>query len=303
MRSHDQQGSPNLKAAMEELIKGQQQATHLLSLLKNILSSENRSDSAVLLVEVLASFSKALSFLELEKTTEPPLRHENSPCSDEKRTHHQISCMNKKIPAPRRTGYRRRTHPYTCRTVFSTKIEDGFTWRKYGQKDIYGAKYPRSYYRCIHKHDQGCQVTRQVQKTEENSSIFAITYVGEHTCMDIIATKLPNERTNCADHTSLESNTVNDDQEEADHPPSSAARPSLKQESDEEVISNHSTGASSADDVLPVLQDLTAAASDLHDLRSGGFRTSISILDIEFASETLKFEDFLELNLQDGYIC
>ncbi|KAL5854154.1 hypothetical protein ACOSQ4_003956 [Xanthoceras sorbifolium] len=30
-------------------------------------------------------------------------------------------------------------------------LDDGYSWRKYRQKDILGAKYPRSYYRCTYR--------------------------------------------------------------------------------------------------------------------------------------------------------
>eukprot|EP00262_Sarcandra_glabra_P012447 TRINITY_DN320_c0_g1_i2.p1 TRINITY_DN320_c0_g1~~TRINITY_DN320_c0_g1_i2.p1 ORF type:complete len:265 (+),score=20.78 TRINITY_DN320_c0_g1_i2:25-819(+) len=61
-------------------------------------------------------------------------------------------------------------------------LEDGFSWRKYGQKDILGAKFPRGYYRCTHRNVRGCLATKQVQKSDENPSIFEVTYRGKHTC-------------------------------------------------------------------------------------------------------------------------
>lgn len=60
--------------------------------------------------------------------------------------------------------------------------EDGHTWRKYGQKDILGAQHPRSYYRCTHKHDLGCQATKKVQRPDDNPSVFEVTYSGVHSC-------------------------------------------------------------------------------------------------------------------------
>ncbi|MED6177509.1 WRKY Transcription Factor [Stylosanthes scabra] len=60
--------------------------------------------------------------------------------------------------------------------------EDGYNWRKYGQKDILGAKYPRSYYRCTFRNTQGCWATKQVQRSDEDPTIFDITYKGRHTC-------------------------------------------------------------------------------------------------------------------------
>ncbi|KAF3779681.1 putative WRKY transcription factor 30 [Nymphaea thermarum] len=61
-------------------------------------------------------------------------------------------------------------------------LDDGYSWRKYGQKDILGAKYPRGYYRCTHRHAQGCQATKQVQRSDHNPAVFDITYCGKHTC-------------------------------------------------------------------------------------------------------------------------
>ncbi|KAK4379205.1 hypothetical protein RND71_001067 [Anisodus tanguticus] len=60
--------------------------------------------------------------------------------------------------------------------------EDGYSWRKYGQKDILGAIHPRAYYRCTHRNTQGCLATKQVQRSDGNSSIFEVTYKGRHSC-------------------------------------------------------------------------------------------------------------------------
>ncbi|KAB8099891.1 hypothetical protein EE612_030200 [Oryza sativa] len=60
--------------------------------------------------------------------------------------------------------------------------EDGFLWRKYGQKEIKNSKHPRLYYRCSYKDDHGCTATKQVQQSEEDPSLYVITYFGDHTC-------------------------------------------------------------------------------------------------------------------------
>uniref|UniRef100_A0A2P2KF72 WRKY transcription factor n=2 Tax=Rhizophora mucronata TaxID=61149 RepID=A0A2P2KF72_RHIMU len=58
----------------------------------------------------------------------------------------------------------------------------GYNWRKYGQKDILGAKYPRSYYRCTHRNTQNCWATKQVQRSDEDPTVYEVTYRGAHTC-------------------------------------------------------------------------------------------------------------------------
>lgn len=59
--------------------------------------------------------------------------------------------------------------------------QDGYSWRKYGQKPIVNAKHPREYYRCGHR-DQGCKATKQVQIVSDNPTQYKIIYLGKHTC-------------------------------------------------------------------------------------------------------------------------
>ncbi|KAG6509818.1 probable WRKY transcription factor 70 [Zingiber officinale] len=227
------------EAAMEELNRGQKQAERLLLLLKGVLSSPESRPAAELLVDVGAAFAKALTFMELKKdeseSDKAPINSEGmSSCS-----HEQIK---RKFQTSRRRSCRRRAHPYSCTTIFSTKIEDGHGWRKYGQKGIYGSKHPRSYYRCVHKHDRGCPVTRQVQRTEEDDSIFAITYVGQHTCME-------DDHTTAA--TDLQALTLeskmnkNDDASDDDDKELAAPPSAMKRDCEEEMISIESTTAGS----------------------------------------------------------
>ncbi|WVZ82431.1 hypothetical protein U9M48_029695 [Paspalum notatum var. saurae] len=60
--------------------------------------------------------------------------------------------------------------------------DDGLSWRKYGQKDILGAKFPRGYYRCTYRNAQGCPATKQVQRSDADLCVFDVTYQGDHTC-------------------------------------------------------------------------------------------------------------------------
>ncbi|XP_074582246.1 putative WRKY transcription factor 67 [Curcuma longa] len=237
------------QAAMEELNKGQKQAERLLLLLKGVLSSPESRPAAELLVDVGAAFTKALFFLELKKeeseSDKPPIHSEGMSSS-----HEQIK---RKFQTSRRSSCRRRAHPYSCTTIFSPKIEDGYGWRKYGQKGIYRSKHPRSYYRCIYKHDRGCPVTRQVQRTEEDDSIFAITYVGLHTCIQ-------DDHTAATKHSlALESNMNNNDNASDDDRKELAAPPSAptKRDCEEEVIRNESTaGSCSSSEINSVFSGL-----------------------------------------------
>lgn len=62
-------------------------------------------------------------------------------------------------------------------------LDDGYSWSKYGQKDILGAKHPRGYYRCTYHQSEGCLATKQVQRTDNDPNIFNIAYRGSHTCI------------------------------------------------------------------------------------------------------------------------
>ncbi|KAL0560275.1 hypothetical protein IC582_000675 [Cucumis melo] len=74
---------------------------------------------------------------------------------------------------------------------------DGFSWRKYGQKDILGSQFPRGYFRCSHRFTQGCLATKQVQKSDNDPTIYDVTYRGRHTCNKALhSTNTPQEHQN-----------------------------------------------------------------------------------------------------------
>ncbi|PQP92828.1 WRKY transcription factor 1 [Prunus yedoensis var. nudiflora] len=64
----------------------------------------------------------------------------------------------------------------TPSTARERGLEDGYHWRKYGQKLVKGNAYVRSYYRCTHSK---CPVKRQVERTH-NGQITDTVYFGEH---------------------------------------------------------------------------------------------------------------------------
>lgn len=54
--------------------------------------------------------------------------------------------------------------------------EDGYNWRKYGQKQVKGSEYPRSYYKCT---NPNCQVKKKVERSHDGQ-ITEIIYKGAH---------------------------------------------------------------------------------------------------------------------------
>lgn len=60
--------------------------------------------------------------------------------------------------------------------VGGAPAEDGYNWRKYGQKQVKGSEFPRSYYKCTHPN---CQVKKKVERSHEGH-ITEIIYKGAH---------------------------------------------------------------------------------------------------------------------------
>ncbi|PWA98707.1 DNA-binding WRKY [Artemisia annua] len=68
------------------------------------------------------------------------------------------------------------------RFAFMTKseidhLEDGYRWRKYGQKAVKNSPFPRSYYRCT---NSKCTVKKRVERSSEDPTTVITTYEGQH---------------------------------------------------------------------------------------------------------------------------
>ncbi|EMS53024.1 putative WRKY transcription factor 71 [Triticum urartu] len=73
--------------------------------------------------------------------------------------------------------------PRQARFAFMTKsevdhLEDGYRWRKYGQKAVKNSPFPRSYYRCT---TQKCPVKKRVERSYQDAAVVITTYEGKHT--------------------------------------------------------------------------------------------------------------------------
>ncbi|KAL6655840.1 hypothetical protein ACP70R_006666 [Stipagrostis hirtigluma subsp. patula] len=84
---------------------------------------------------------------------------------------------------PFKNNKKRKTMEKKKHVRVSSVVDDGHSWRKYGQKDILGTKYPRGYYRCTHRRSTGCLATKQVQRADDDPTLFDVIYLGEHTCV------------------------------------------------------------------------------------------------------------------------
>lgn len=169
-----------------ELKQGRELANQLKNQLDPIISRETCDE---LLHKIVSTYDKALSVLDwrpLSVKREHPsvgkgLLLESSLSTDSSKDQdYQPNDVYKK----RKTQPRWSEQVRVCSGAGTEgPLVDGHSWRKYGQKDILGAKFPRAYYRCTHRNTQGCLATKQVQRTDENSSIFEVTYKGRHSCI------------------------------------------------------------------------------------------------------------------------
>ncbi|WVZ64598.1 hypothetical protein U9M48_014093 [Paspalum notatum var. saurae] len=87
-----------------------------------------------------------------------------------------------KTAKKRKTSEKKRHQVRVSSAGGDNPVDDGHSWRKYGQKEILGAKNPRAYYRCTHRHSKGCAATKQVQRADEDPTLIDVVYLGEHTC-------------------------------------------------------------------------------------------------------------------------
>lgn len=179
---------------LNELIQGREVTKQLQDQLHLPVSSSSSSSSSraqtqeMLIHRILASYDKALSMLNAEppvggcprRLSESPPSLGGSPVSggDSDRDLNDGSTPRKR-KAMQRWKKQVQVAPGT---ELEGPLDDGFSWRKYGQKDILGARYPRGYYRCTHRNVQGCLATKQVQRSDNDPTVFEITYRGRHTC-------------------------------------------------------------------------------------------------------------------------
>ncbi|CAN8252156.1 unnamed protein product [Cochlearia groenlandica] len=167
-----------MKKEINELMnEGRDYAYQLKSQLGSSSSQESREHLAK---KILESYHKSLTIMnysgELDQAS-PSSHGGGSPKTDDFDQEHNITKSSKKS-MPKWT----QKVNITPGVRTEKTLDDGFTWRKYGQKDIFGAKFPRGYYRCTYRKSQGCEATKQVQKSDEDPMIFDIIYRGIHSC-------------------------------------------------------------------------------------------------------------------------
>ncbi|KAI4328890.1 hypothetical protein L6164_021210 [Bauhinia variegata] len=173
---------------IDELTQGKELAKQLCS----HISSSSHETIEFLIGKILSSYEKALEMLNWEAgmgkvnpTIDTKLDFHGSFANGSPRSEaSDQDFKHKDVFKKRKTMPRWTEQVKVCSgTGLEGSLDDGYSWRKYGQKDILGSKYPRGYYRCTHKNLRGCLATKQVQRSDEDPTIFEVTYRGRHTCI------------------------------------------------------------------------------------------------------------------------
>ncbi|XP_062119574.1 probable WRKY transcription factor 43 [Humulus lupulus] len=102
--------------------------------------------------------------------------------SEGEKINNKAKIGRKKKAAPQRVAFQTRSD--------DDVLDDGYRWRKYGQKTVKNNSHPRSYYRCSH---HTCNVKKQIQRLSKDSRTVVTTYDGihNHPCHKLLETLGP----------------------------------------------------------------------------------------------------------------
>ncbi|KAL6642019.1 hypothetical protein ACP70R_020200 [Stipagrostis hirtigluma subsp. patula] len=186
----DREGAVREVAQVYELIK-----IHQPLLLLHCSSSQPPSPAnqlaQTLLGEALRALNVALSVMKQPAASTATA----SPATPRVKSEAQLSSSglaeaadSEAMTSTPRRGKRRRSvieakNTSSWATLTTVPYEDGYEWRKYGEKRINGTQFTRNYFRCTYKDDRGCQATKHIQqKDNSDPPMFQVTYNNEHTC-------------------------------------------------------------------------------------------------------------------------
>ncbi|XP_010507912.1 PREDICTED: probable WRKY transcription factor 23 [Camelina sativa] len=166
-----------------------QLSTKLSSPVSTILQAPPPSDKAASKVESFCSDqfsinppatpnSSSISSASSEAVNEEKPKREDNEVEEEEKSHHHNT--KKQLKAKKNNNKKRERE---ARVAFMTKsevdhLEDGYRWRKYGQKAVKNSPFPRGYYRCT---TASCNVKKRVERSFRDPSTVVTTYEGQHT--------------------------------------------------------------------------------------------------------------------------
>lgn len=117
--------------------------------------------------------------------------------------------------------------------------DDGYNWRKYGQKQVKGSEFPRSYYKCTHP---SCPVKKKVERSLEGH-VTAIIYRGDHNHQRPHPNKLTRDTLSSDENSNMQGNFDSRYQFQSSHSMSK-----MDQESSQ-ATAEHVSGTSDSEEV------------------------------------------------------
>ncbi|XP_038981088.1 WRKY DNA-binding transcription factor 70-like [Phoenix dactylifera] len=181
---------PGHEAVTRELVRGRELASQLRAVLRELVAGGRCEPVDALVEEISGSFARALTVLTSGEARVVRSDPETFAPSSQNTQQEGGNGKMLKISEARcwNAGIRRRGYSGAQKVISATELEDGHIWKKYGQKKILGAKYPRGYFKCGQKKDQGCQAIKHVQRMQDDPPMFLVTYIGQHSCTDVFQT-------------------------------------------------------------------------------------------------------------------
>ncbi|KAK6129950.1 hypothetical protein DH2020_036344 [Rehmannia glutinosa] len=178
------------RTLIDELTQGMEKAKQLHFHLCSTTSSPSEAQD-LLVQRILSSYEKALLILKWRGSVGPAqvtapasglpessVSVDGSPRSDDLnknfKDHQECSASKKRKVQPTWTEQVR----VNSENGLDGPTDDGYSWRK-------------SYYRCTYRSVQNCWATKQVQRSDDDPTIFEITYKGTHTCNQSTTTVPP----------------------------------------------------------------------------------------------------------------
>lgn len=106
--------------------------------------------------------------------TEPPVQQSSYEASEQQIVSYVSEPRNAQMETSEISQADKKYQPSS--QAIDKPADDGYNWRKYGQKQVKGSEYPRSYYKCTHLN---CLVKKKVERAPDGH-ITEIIYKGQH---------------------------------------------------------------------------------------------------------------------------
>ncbi|KAG8054953.1 hypothetical protein GUJ93_ZPchr0001g31933 [Zizania palustris] len=168
------------EAVVRELTRGYELTARLQAEAARVLRGQGQAEAtaAFILREVSRAFTLCLSIMAGAGAGATPSARAAPATSPRPET--PDSAVSVGAPPPPRA---RDDNVRRKRALTPSPFDDGYQWRKYGQKKINNTNFPRGYYRCSYHRERNCPAQKQVQQhNDEVPPLFAVVYTHEHTC-------------------------------------------------------------------------------------------------------------------------